>query len=192
MTEKKTNTKQVKTSAKADDSLDTILEEVENLKKAEGEEKAADEKCQKKIEALEESKKELEEKHLRAVADMQNIRRRSEEEKIKARKTGSVDVLKSILTVVDTFSRAFDHIPAELEKNTFVEGLQNVQQNFLDALTQMGVEFFGAAGEDFDEKKHDSMMLDPSTEAGKIAQVFETGVMFKGEILRHAKVSVGQ
>ncbi len=134
----------------------------------------------------------LEEKLLRVTADMQNIKRRSDEDKIKSRQTGASDVLKPILTVVDTFSRAFDHIPEELQKDSFIEGLKNVQQNFDEALTQMGVEFFGKKGEDFDANKHDSMMIDPNTDAGKLAQVFETGVIFKGNILRHAKVSVGQ
>ena len=117
--------KDMKTENKApepkDDSLEDILNEVENLKKSEQLEKEDQKNIKKQeegglegleeeVQKLKDEKKNAEEKFLRVAADMQNIRRRSDEEKIKARQTGAADVLKPILTVVDTFARAFDNV----------------------------------------------------------------------------------
>lgn len=145
-----------------------------------------------KVEALEIEKKELEDKILRTSADVQNMKRRSVSETAKARLAGSVKVLTPVITVVDTFQRAFDHLPEDLQDHEFIKGIQAVEKNFSETLTSLEVEFFGEAGENFDASLHDSMMVSADAKAGTIAQVFEKGVKMGNEIIRHAKVSVGQ
>lgn len=175
------------------DSLEQIMDEVETLKKNESDAQNAKENevREEKILKLENEKKELEEKFLRVNADLQNIRRRSDTDRMRFRQEGSKDVLKPILSAIDDFSRAFENIPQELQENSFVQGIQSIEKNLLESITGLGVEFFGGIGDDFDAEKHESMMIDPNAEPGKISQVFEKGVMFRGSILRHAKVSAG-
>ncbi len=189
-------TKKQNQEQQTDETLDKILQEVEDLKQAEKEEQSEiSEKntsdLEAKISQLEKEKNELEEKFLRANADMQNIRRRADEASIKARKEGAVDTLKPFLETLDTLSRALENIPENSQEDAFVQGIVSVEKNFSQALTQIGVEFFGENGDDFDANKHDSMMIAGDAEPGKIGQVFEKGIIFRGNILRHAKVSVG-
>lgn len=175
-----------------DEKLDEILQEVEDLKQAE----ISEEICEEDVENSEISdlKKQLEEKQdqfLRANADMQNIRRRSEEARIKARYDGAVDAITPFLESIDVFGKALENIPEEIKDNAFVKGIVSVEKKFSESLTKIGIEFFGKTGEDFDADKHDSMMIAADAESGKIGQVFEQGIVFKGKTLRHAKVSVG-
>lgn len=182
---------------KKKDDLQDILDEVETLKSEEekNEKKKVtqgkEKKLESKIEILTEKNTELEEKFLRVNADIQNIRRRAEEASIKARKDGAIQTLTPFLETMDTFSRAMENIPKEISNTPFIEGIISVQKTLSSTLEQIGIEYFGAIGDDFDAKKHDSMMISPDAESGKIAQVFEKGIMFKGKILRHAKVSAG-
>ena len=146
---------------------------------------------EKQVNELEKALKEKEDKCLRAVADLQNVRRRGTEEKVKARIEGAVTLLTPMIKVLDDFSRAFSHIPEELQKNEFICSLQEIEKTFKKTLQENGVEFFAEPGDDFDAHFHESMMIDNETEEGKIAQVFEKGVQFKDSIIRHAKVTVG-
>lgn len=148
------------------------------------------EEALKVIEKIEKEKKELADKLLRSTADVQNMKRRTLTEVSKARLAGSVKVITPLVTVIDTFKRAFDHVPAELEKDEFVGGLQMIEKNFSEQLVTLGVEFFGQGGEVFDPKLHESMMM-AEGKKGKIVQVFEQGVKMGEVIIRHAKVSVG-
>ncbi len=149
------------------------------------------EELEKQVNDLENKAQESEEKCLRAVADLQNVRRRGTDEKIKARTEGAITLLTPMIKVLDDFSRAFSHIPEELQKNEFIISLQKIEELFQKTLQENGVEFFAEKGDEFDAHFHESMMMDAETEDGKIAQVFEKGVQFKGSVVRHAKVTVG-
>lgn len=146
---------------------------------------------EKQVTKLENTSKDNEDKCLRAVADLQNVRRRSLDEKVKARVDGAITLLTPMIKVLDDFSRAFSHIPEDLQKNEFIISLQTIEESFQKTLQENGVEFFAKSGDDFDAHFHESMMMAPETEDGKIAQVFEKGVQFKGSVVRHAKVTVG-
>lgn len=185
-----------KTTDQTQEELDEILQEVEELKNAEKneteeQEASAQEKLEAEIATLKTQLEEKQEQFLRANADMQNVRRRADEARIKSRYDGAVDAITPFLETVDLFGKALATAPAEIKDSPFVQGIISVEKKFSDSLTKVGIEFFGSTGEDFDENKHDSMMLAPDAEKGKIAQVFEQGILFKGKTLRHAKVSVG-
>lgn len=136
-------------------------------------------------------KKEMEEKSLRIAADLQNIKRRADTEKSAARFDGSVKILLPFVEVVDNFSRAFDHLPKELEENEFIVGIKGVEKKFQETLGSLQVSFFGEIGEEFNSDLHESLMIAADAESGKIGQVFEKGLRVGEKIVRHAKVSVG-
>ncbi|MEI7511437.1 MAG: nucleotide exchange factor GrpE [Candidatus Peregrinibacteria bacterium] len=135
--------------------------------------------------------KEQEEKYLRAVADLQNVRRRADEDRIKARLDGNIDMLTGILTLVDHFSLAFAHLPQDLKEHEWIKGMMAVEKNFYDHLKNSGVEFIAEEGVNFDASLHESVMLDAAGEPGKVGKILERGVKFKGRVIRPAKVSVG-
>lgn len=144
-------------------------------------------------ETSEESQKiaELEEQILRLSADLQNIRRRSDAEKIKTRFEGSAKIVLSLANTVDDLHRAFLHLPEDIATNPFIVSLQAVEKNLQKSMNAEEIVFFGETGDTFDEKLHESLMMDPASPENKLVQVFEKGILFRGEVIRHAKVSVG-
>ncbi len=193
---KNNKTEEIQDNENLDEKLGDILQEVETLKQEETEsqeklELSETEKLESEISELKEQLLEKEDQFLRANADMQNVRRRADESRVKSRYDGAVEAITPFLETVDVFAKALENVPEEIQESTFVKGIVSVEKKFSDALTKVGIEFFGKAGEKFDENKHDSMMLAPDTEKGEVAQVFEQGILFKGKTLRHAKVSVG-
>ncbi len=160
----------------------------ENLETTEETEQSKEEL---KIATLENENSALNDKLLRTTADIQNMKRRAIEERVNARFDGAKDLLLPITKTIDDLNRAFAHIPEDLQNNEFIKSLQTIEQNLTKTLNEQGVEFFAEASEKFDANLHDSMMLDPNTEKDVIAQVFEKGILFKGKVIRHAKVSVG-
>ena len=181
-----------KTAPKNEKKTNTDMEGIipEEFKRIEELENKLEEALQ-QVEKHQEEKKDLEDKLLRTSADVQNMKRRALTESSKARQAGSVKVITPLITVIDTFKRAFDHTPEELKDHEFIAGLQLIEKNFSESLSGLGVEFFGKSGDEFNANLHESMMLDSNAEKGKIAQVFEQGVKMHDTIIRHAKVSVG-
>ena len=143
---------------------------------------------------LSKSEKEKDEKTdqlLRIAADMQNMKRRADAERSKLRQDGAVTILRPMVTLLDNLSRAFAHIPEDLQGNEFIDSLAEIEKNFQKTLSDEGVSFFTETGDSFNAELHESMMLDPNADEGTIAQVFEKGVLYKDQVIRHAKVSVG-
>lgn len=143
------------------------------------------------IEKLEEENRSLNDKLLRTTADIQNMKRRAMDERVTARFDGAKDLLSPMAKTIDDLHRAFTHIPEDLQENEFIKSLQSIEENLTKTLIDQGVEFFAESKQAFDANLHDSMMMDPNIEKDTIAQVFEKGIMFKGKVVRHAKVSVG-
>ncbi len=143
------------------------------------------------IEKLKNENAELNDKLLRTTADIQNMKRRSTEERVNARFDGAKNLLLPITKTIDDLNRAFSHIPEDLQENEFIKSLKSIEENLQKTLSEQGVDFFAETSEKFDANLHDSMMMDPNTEKDIIAQVFEKGVSLKGKVVRHAKVSVG-
>lgn len=133
----------------------------------------------------------LQEKLLRCTADMQNIKRRSQTDQAKARFDGAISTLRPSLDLLDNISRAFAHIPEDIKNHEFIASLQSIESSFIKTLEESGVQFFGAEGEIFDPEWHESLLLDNTKPKDTIAQVFEKGVQYKTQVVRHAKVSVG-
>ena len=174
-----------------EENLETVDKTTEETKTNSTEDKEDKSEQELTIEKLENENSELNNKLLRTTADIQNMKRRAIEERVNARFDGAKDLLIPITKTIDDLNRAFAHIPEDLQDNEFIKSLQTIEQNLTKTLKEQGVEFFAETSEKFDANLHDSMMLDPNTEKDVIAQVFEKGILFKGKVIRHAKVSVG-
>ena len=131
----------------------------------------------------------------RAVADLENARKRFEVERMAAIKYGSQSLIEELLPTVDNFYRATEHIPAEQQGSPWVAGIQYIQKNLLDVLESRGLsEIAAKVGDDFNPSLHESVELvesDPLPD-DKVAEVRGKGYRLHDKLLRPVRVAVSK
>jgi molecular chaperone GrpE len=157
---------------------------------------AAIEALQKLVAELQAEKAELQDKHLRAVAESQNIRRRGQQDIEKERKFGIERFARDLLSVADNLGRALTAVPENLDpamKNVVV-GVEATERELLSVLERHGVTRIKAIGEPFNADFHQAMMEieDPSVPAGTVVQEMIPGYLLAGRLLRAAMVAVSK
>ncbi|HEY4167128.1 MAG TPA: nucleotide exchange factor GrpE [Reyranella sp.] len=157
---------------------------------------AAIEALQKLVAELQAEKAELQDKHLRAVAESQNIRRRGQQDVEKERKFGIERFARDLLSVADNLGRALTAVPAETDpamKNVVV-GVEATERELLSVLERHGVSRIKSIGEPFNADFHQAMMEieDPSVPAGTVVQEMIPGYLLAGRLLRAAMVAVSK
>ena len=142
----------------------------------------------------EEKIKELEDKLLRTVAEMDNMRKRSDKERSEAYKIGASIFIKDMLPIIDNLQRALTSFVDDEGSDTksFVDGTNAILRDFESLLDKTGVKTINPEGEKFDPNFHEAMFEIPSDEheAGIILQVIEQGYVIENRLLRAAKVGV--
>ena len=141
--------------------------------------------------------KELEEmknRYFRALADYQNLQRRTAKEQLEARGRGVEDFLKKLLPVLDTLDKAMEQIYKINVDKKVMDGLEMFSIQFSDMLEKEGLKGIEAKGSKFDPNFHEALckrtVEDKDDET--ILTVFEKGYTFKDRVLRTAKVEVNQ
>ena len=131
-------------------------------------------------------------KYVRAVADLDNYRKRAAREKADAIQYGNETLLRDILPLVDGMDRALEHACNSEDFEAFKKGLKLLQRQLLGCLQKHGVEMIDTAGKDFDPHVHEAMMQVESAEHEdrQVVGEFERGYLLNGRLLRPAKVSV--
>lgn len=134
-------------------------------------------------------------KYVRAVADLENYKKRVARDKADSLKYGQEHLIKDMLPVVDSLERAMEHAcsPGDSgDLDVFKEGLQLVQNQLRCCLEKHGVEKIEAQGKAFDPNVHEAMMQVESPGHGhnEVVQEFEKGYLLNGRLLRPSKVSV--
>jgi molecular chaperone GrpE len=149
------------------------------------------------VEALARESAEYKDKMLRTLAEMENLRRRTEREVADARTYGIAAFARDVLGVADNMNRALqtldaEQTDAEAGAKAFVEGVQLTERDLLKTLEKHGVKKFEPQGERFDPNLHQAMyeVADPSVPAGTVAQVVQAGYMIGERVLRPALVAV--
>src|SRR5436305_14128295 len=154
------------------------------------------ETLQKVVEGLQAENAELQDKHLRAVAEAQNIRRRAQQDIEKERKFGIERFARDLLSVADNLGRALGALPADLDPATknVVVGVQATERELLSVLERHGVTRISAVGQPFNADLHQAMMEveDPSVPAGTVVQEMIPGYLLAGRLLRAAMVAVSK
>jgi molecular chaperone GrpE len=151
---------------------------------------------QRVVEGLQAENAELQDKHLRAVAESQNIRRRAQQDVEKERKFGIERFARDVLSVADNLGRALSALPADVEpavKNVIV-GVQATERELQSVLERHGVTRIEAVGKAFNADFHQAMMevQDPSVPAGTVVQELIPGYLLAGRLLRAAMVAVSK
>ena len=142
----------------------------------------------------EEKIEELEDKLLRTVAEMDNMRKRSDKERSEAYRIGASIFIKDMLPIIDNLQRALTSFVDDEGSDTksFVDGTNAILRDFESLLDKTGVKTINPEGEKFDPNFHEAMFEIPSDEheAGIILQVIEEGYVLENRLLRAAKVGV--
>ncbi|MBN2439197.1 MAG: nucleotide exchange factor GrpE [Deltaproteobacteria bacterium] len=145
-----------------------------------------------KLQEAEKKAAENYDKYLRAVADLDNYRKRAAREKADAIQYGNENLLRDILPLVDGMDRALEQSRDSDDFEAFKKGLKLLQGQLLCCLQKHGVEIINTAGKDFDPYVHEAMMQVESAEHedSQVVGEFERGYLLNGRLLRPAKVSV--
>jgi molecular chaperone GrpE len=170
-------------------SEEEIEEQVTGNQTEEVAEEAAAEK------SPEEKYEELNTKYLMLYSDFDNFRKRSFKEKVDIISNASGEVIKDLLVVLDDFERAIANNENVEDPEALKEGFKLIQHKMVNILTQKGLEPMDAKGEVFDADKHEAITQIPAPsddDKGKVVDVVERGYNLKGNVLRYAKVVVGQ
>jgi len=148
-----------------------------------------------KIAELEAQLAEAKDQSLRAVAEVQNIRRRAELDVEKAHKYALEKFVSDMLPVVDNLARAVDASTAEgAEMPAVIEGVELTLKSMLDALKRHNVEQVNPEGEPFNPELHQAMTTvpQPDVEPNTVINVYQCGYTLNGRLVRPAMVVVSK
>jgi molecular chaperone GrpE len=152
------------------------------------------------IEKLNAENSELKDRLLRALAEMENLRRRTEREVADARAYGVANLARDMLSVADNLARAVESVPAEARAaadaavKALFEGVELTERDLHAALGRYGVTKLSPEGEKFDPNFHQAMYEIPndSLPAGSVADVVQSGWKIGERVLRPALVAVSK
>jgi molecular chaperone GrpE len=133
-------------------------------------------------------------KWLRAVAELDNVRKRARRDVGVAESRGIAKLARELLPALDNFERALAAAEAQPENRDhhLTDGIRYVQAELLAALARVGIEPDSPKGERFDPHRHEAVAQQPvdGAEPGTIVEVYSAGYTYGGDVLRPAKVVV--
>lgn len=179
-----------------DDAADIALAAVDEL----ADQAAELDEIRKEFDVTKQQLDETKEQLLRKVAEFQNYRRRTEQEKTALVELGKSIAVQQFLDVLDDFERSIEAAEQVRQQDdetspayaALKDGVDLVYKKFMDELAKQGVEPIESVGQPFDEHMHEAMMQQPSEEyaPGTVVQELQKGYRMDDRILRHAKVIV--
>jgi molecular chaperone GrpE len=149
------------------------------------------ENVEERIAALEQENNRLRDQALRAVADLENVRRRAITEREQVVRYANERLLQSILPIVDDLARSVESGAQTKDFESFFQGVSMINDKMRKLLETQGVTRIEPVGEAFDVELHEALMRQPSEapEDTVIAEL-EPGYRYGDRVLRHAKVIV--
>jgi molecular chaperone GrpE len=152
------------------------------------------------VAALVKENAEMKDRVLRTLAEMENLRRRTQREVADAKSYGITNFARDVLGVADNMGRAVGAIAPALRASedasvkSLIDGVELTERELLKVLEKHGVRRFDPKGEKFDPNVHQAMfeVPDPSVPAGTVAQVIQPGYMLGERVLRPALVGVAK
>src|SRR3982751_3109464 len=151
-----------------------------------------------RIAELENQLEEANAKTLYAAAEIQNVRRRLEQEKQQASTYAAAQFAKDMLAIKDHLERALAAVTEELRSDPlasqFLAGIEATAREIESAFARNGISRIASVGEKLDPHRHQAMMEIPTTDAapGTIVEEMQAGYMLKDRLLRPALVGVAK
>ena len=131
------------------------------------------------------------ERYLRAVAELDNYKKRVAREKADIVKYGKEDLVKDVLPFLDSLDRALEHKDTS-DAQAFKDGIALIQDQLLCCLKKHGVERIESAGADFDPNFHEALMQMDSADHqdNQVVSEMEKGYLLNGRLIRPSRVCV--
>ena len=145
------------------------------------------------VELLKEENAKLKDQLLRTIAEFDNFRKRTAKEKSELVLNGGKRVIKEILTVVDDLERAA--MDKSEDPTAIKEGVKMIDNKFIKTLESLGVKKIETEDADFNTDFHEAIAMVPGMgddKKGKVIDCVQSGYTMNDEVIRHAKVAVGQ
>jgi len=138
------------------------------------------------IERLREELRREHDLYLRALADFDNFRRRTERDSATAARSGKREIILSLLGVLDGFDRALQHLKDA--PSSVSEGLQALHRQFIGMLQAQGVTPMQTVGEPFNPELHEAIgsVQSNEVESGAVAEEVQRGYRWGNDVLRPA------
>jgi len=153
------------------------------------------------ISSLKMAIKELDEKanvnydrYLRALAELENYKKRVARERMDQMRYASEDLLREILPVVDNLERTIDHSHTDSDMHKVLEGVEMIQRQFIKALEKNGVAVLDKAPAPFDPNIHQALerVEDTSHPDDTVLTILQKGYILNGKVIRPAMVRVAK
>lgn len=138
---------------------------------------------------------ELNDSHLRLMAEYDNYRKRTLREKSELIKNGGESALTHLLPIIDDFERALQNIRKTEDIEAINEGIELIYNKFMGYLSQQGVKPIETVGKPFDTEEAEAVAIIPAPDPdmkGKVLDCVQTGYTLNDKVIRHAKVVVGE
>jgi molecular chaperone GrpE len=152
------------------------------------------------VETLAREAADFRDRWMRALAEMENLRRRTEREVAEARLYGVTGFARDMVGIADNLSRALEAVPPELRTSAesgitaLIEGVELTDRELAKVLEKHGIRKINPKGQKFDPNFHQAMfeIPDASVPAGTVAQVVQEGYVIGERVLRPALVGVAK
>lgn len=196
-----TQQEEVKVQEEATVQEETTVQEEKKMSRKEKKEKTKIAELESKIAELESKNAELENKtakdkddYIRLMAEFDNYRRRTAQEKLDLVSTASTETIKGMLPVLDDCERALKVLLESDDSDAAKEGTELIYSKLMSYLKSKGLAVIEAIGQPFDTDLHEAVAQFPVPEEeqkGKVFDVVQTGYTLNGKVIRFAKVVVG-
>lgn len=169
-------------------------EEKKGLLKKGNKDKARIEELEKKVVELEAKTAKDKDDYIRLMAEFDNFRRRTSQEKLELVSMASTDTIKGLLPVLDDCERALAVLKESTDSEAAKEGTELIYHKLMAYLNSKGLAVIEAKDQPFDTDLHEAVAQFPVQEEemkGKVFDVVQTGYTLNGKVIRFAKVVVG-
>ncbi|HEU5251446.1 MAG TPA: nucleotide exchange factor GrpE [Thermoanaerobaculia bacterium] len=163
------------------ESLDAALEE---------EERSAIAEAEKKLHEVEKDLDRLKDRHLRTLAEFENLKKRSEREKRESRRVALAEIAREFLPVLDSFERALSHATSGDLESDFGQGILLIHRQLSDLWRKHGLREVETSG-GFDPNRHEAVSTEASNQPpNSILEVLRKGYTLDDRLIRPALVKV--
>lgn len=174
----------------SDETANESSEESSKEEKEEKEGKKPFKKKEKKKDKRDEQIEQLTDRVTRQMAEFENFRRRTDQEKAQMFGNGQKAIVEKILPVVDNFERGLATV--EEGADPFADGMLMIYKQLLTTLEEIGVKPIEAVGQEFNPDFHNAVMHVEDEEVGEniVVEEFQKGYMMNDSVVRHSMVKV--
>jgi molecular chaperone GrpE len=148
------------------------------------------------IEGLQQQMDQLNDKHIRLVAEFENYKRRTSKERIELFSSANKELMSALLPVLDDFERAFKNTEETDATSDVIKGFRLIYNKMQETMKQKGLKpMDDCTGEPFDMEAMEAITKIPAPDEslkGKVVDQVERGYMLGDKVIRYARVVVGE